>query len=80
MEILATYYQLLSKDVLHVCNSSAKFNLKTPFFTIVGICCYHGNTHSITVKKKNVYCTFTLLGQHLCQLSFEMLCFLQFLE
>ena len=31
-------------------------------------------------KKKNVYCTFTLLGQHLCQLSFEMLCFLQFLE
>ena len=35
MEILATYYQLLSKDVLHmyvhVCSSSAKFNLKILF-------------------------------------------------
>ena len=29
------------------------------FFTSVGICCYHGNTHSITVKKKCVLHIYT---------------------
>ena len=58
----------------------AKINLKTPFPTIFGMCRYHGNAHSTKSKNMYMYCTFTLLGQHLCQLSFQMLCFLPFSE
>ena len=73
----------VKKFVLHIYTLRpkvcAKINLKTPFPTIFGIMCrYHGNAHS--TKSKNMYCTFTLLGQHLCQLSFQMLCFLPFSE
>ena len=34
------------------------------------ICCYHGNTLSAT-EKKNVSCTSTPQGKHLCQISWE---------
>ena len=40
-----------------------------PIFAI--ICHYHGNTLSATVKK-NVSCTSTPQGKHLCQISWEL--------
>ena len=40
-----------------------------PIFAI--ICRYHGNTLSVNVKK-NVPCTSTPQGKHLCQISWEL--------
>ena len=58
----------ISWELVKNWGSSSRRKIFPPFLPI---CCYHGNTLSATVKK-NVSCTSTPQGKHLCQISWEL--------
>ena len=64
--ICAKFHENWWKTEEVVCD--ARFPPPPPIFAI---CRYHGNTLSATVKK-NVSCTSTPQGKHLCQISWEL--------